>query len=59
MKILSSASRLVFLIITIAVCLFTYKGIVDPKDFMILAVSAFSYYFTKSTPNTPSERSLG
>ena len=59
MKILSSASRLVFLIMTVALCVFTYKGIVDPKDFMMLASMSFTFYFTRKSENTQSGQSLG
>lgn len=59
MKILSSASRLVFLIMTVALCAFTYKGIVDPKDFMMLASMSFTFYFTRKSENTQSGQSLG
>ena len=45
MKILKSASKLVFLIIAISACLGFFLGKLDPKDFMVLAVSAFSFYF--------------
>ena len=45
MKILKSASKLVFLIIAISACLGFFLGKLDPKDFMVLAISAFSFYF--------------
>lgn len=51
-KIFNSASKLVFVLMTLAVIALTFLKIVDAKDFMILAVSAFSFYFTKSLPNT-------
>lgn len=51
MNILASASRIVFIVITLSLCIFTYKWIIDPKDFMILASSVFSFYFTKKDSN--------
>jgi len=51
MTILKSASKLVFVLMAIAVIILTFLKIVEAKDFMILAVSAFSYYFTRATPN--------
>lgn len=47
MKIFESASKVVFLLMTIAVIILTFVGIVDSKDFMLLASAAFTYYFTK------------
>lgn len=49
-KIYTSASRTVFVLMTLAVIGLTFTGIVDPKDFLILASMAFSYYFAKSKP---------
>lgn len=51
MTILKSASKLVFVLMAIAVIVLTFLKIVEAKDFMILAVSAFSYYFTRATPS--------
>lgn len=51
MKILSSASKMVFLLITLTVCvayLFEiYKGVIslDSKDFFALALMVFTFYF--------------
>ena len=45
MEIIKSASKLVFLIMTIATVVLTFMKIVEPKDFMILASMAFSFYF--------------
>lgn len=52
-KIFQSASRIVFILMAIAVIILTFLRIVEAKDFMILAVSAFSYYFTKDRGETP------
>lgn len=46
--LLSSASRMVFLLMTIAVIVLTVMGIMDAKDFMVLASMTFAYYFTKA-----------
>jgi len=48
MNILTSASRIVFVVLTIALCIFTYKQIVDPKDFVTLVSMVFSFYFAKN-----------
>lgn len=55
MTILKSASKLVFVLMAVAVIILTFLKIVEAKDFMILAVSAFSYYFTKATPNSSNQ----
>lgn len=47
MKILESASKLVFLILTLSACIGFFMGILESKDFMLLAISAFSFYFSK------------
>jgi len=50
-NIFNSASKIVFVLIAIAVVGLTYLGKVDAKDFMILASMVFAYYFTKSVPS--------
>lgn len=52
MKILNSASKLVFVLMALSVIALTVVGIVEGKDFMMLASMAFTFYFTKSIPNT-------
>lgn len=44
-KILSSASKLVFLLLAVTACVGFFVGKLDPKDFMVLAGMAFSFYF--------------
>lgn len=50
-NILSSASKLVFLILTLGATIGFFIGILDPKDFMLLAMACFGYYFTKNNTN--------
>lgn len=45
MTILSSASKIVFILMAVAVVMLTFFGKVDAKDFMMLAAMAFSFYF--------------
>ncbi len=45
MTILESASKIVFIMMAIAVIVLTAIGKVDPKDFILLAGMAFSFYF--------------
>ncbi len=46
MKILESASKIVFILMAIGVVGLTYLGTVDPKDFLMLAGMAFTFYFS-------------
>lgn len=57
--VFSSASKLAFLILTLALCIFTYKGIVDPKDFIVLIGMAYTYYFVKKDTPQPVDSQLG
>ncbi len=45
MNILNSASKIVFILMTFATIGGLFTGKIDPKDFMILASMAFSFYF--------------
>jgi asparagine N-glycosylation enzyme membrane subunit Stt3 len=44
-NIFQSASKIVFILMAVAVSVLTFLGKVDPKDFMMLASMAFSFYF--------------
>lgn len=53
-SIYSSASKIVFILMAVAVIVGMFYGKVDAKDFMILASMAFSFYFAnKGEPNEP------
>jgi hypothetical protein len=45
-QILKSASKLAFLALTISACAGFFLGRLEPKDFMLLATSAFTFYFS-------------
>jgi hypothetical protein len=45
MQILESASKIVFIIITLAVVAGLFTKVIDPKDFMVLATMAYTFYF--------------
>lgn len=47
MKILQSASKTVFVLLTIGLITLTVMKIVEPKDFIMLTGMAFTYYFSK------------
>jgi len=44
-SITSSASKIVFILMAVATIAGLFTAKVDPKDFMILASMAFSFYF--------------
>lgn len=55
MNILESASKIVFILMALAVVALTFIGRVDPKDFMMLASMVFTFYFSyKGTSGTVS-----
>lgn len=45
-KIFSSASKIVFLLLTITACISFGLGILGADHFMVLASSAFAFYFS-------------
>jgi hypothetical protein len=54
-KIVSSASKIVFILLAASLVLLTFVGKVEPKDFVMLTGMAFTYYFSKpATPSTTS-----
>lgn len=53
-KIYTSASKIVFILMAVAVIVGMFYGKVEAKDFMILASMAFSFYFAnKGDTNEP------
>ena len=53
MIIFKSASKLVFLLLTITACAGFVLKLLPVDQFMLLAISAFSFYFAKpATPDT-------
>lgn len=46
MDLLKSASKLVFLIMTVAAVGLTAAGVLTGENFMVLATAAFSFYFS-------------
>jgi asparagine N-glycosylation enzyme membrane subunit Stt3 len=45
MKILNSASKIVFILLAVSACAGFFLKLLEPKDFMLLAGMAFSFYF--------------
>lgn len=56
MKILNSASKLVFVVLAVASCVGLFMGNISENNFMLLATSAFAFYFSNkgdTSGNTP------
>lgn len=54
MEILKSASKIVFILLALTACIGFFWGKLDPKDFMVLAGMAFTFYFSnKGNPAEP------
>lgn len=51
MKIFQSATKLVLVLMAVAVVVLTFMRIVDPKDFIALVVMVFMSYFKSSNPS--------
>ncbi len=45
-NVMKSASKIVFILMAIAVIAGLFVGKIDPKDFMVLASMAFTFYFS-------------
>jgi uncharacterized protein YqgC (DUF456 family) len=56
-NLLTSASKLVFLILTITACVGFIIGVLPVDNFMILAVSAYSFFYANK--GNPKEDYLG
>lgn len=57
-QIYQSATKVVFIIMALALVGLTAARIVEPKDFIVLASMAFAFYFTKSGVNTGAAASV-
>ncbi len=53
MQILNSASKIVFIVMALALIVLTILHITEPKDFIMLCGMAFTYYFSKPTTDIP------
>lgn len=47
-KVFSSATRIIAIILTLALVGLTFKGIISGEQFMIVAVLAFKHFFDNS-----------
>lgn len=55
-KIFSSATKLVFVIIALALVGFTAVGIIDGKDFFTIAAMVFTAYYSKNSTGAATEK---
>jgi len=53
-EIIKSASKIVFVLMCLSTIAGLFTGKIDPKDFMVLASMAFTFYFAnKGDSNAP------
>lgn len=46
LNLISSASKVVFIMLAVSACVGFFIGLLESKDFMVLAMSAFTFYFS-------------
>jgi len=56
-NILNSATKLVLLIITIALCVLIWFGKVDGDSFIVISSMVFTFYFSWTTTNAKQDLS--
>jgi hypothetical protein len=52
LQLVRSASKIVFIMLSFTACLGLFYGKISEANFMILAVSAFAFYFSKKGDTT-------
>lgn len=52
-KIISSASKIVFILMTLALIAGLFAGKIEPKDFVMLASMSFTFYFANKGETNP------
>jgi asparagine N-glycosylation enzyme membrane subunit Stt3 len=57
MEIIKSASKIVFILLAVTACVGFFFDKLDAKDFMVLAMAAFTFYFANK--GTPTDQYLG
>ena len=55
-NILGSATKIVFIVVALALVVFTWIGKIDSKDFMVLATMVFSAYYRLNRTDASTER---
>jgi hypothetical protein len=59
MKILQSASKIVFVLLAVTGCAGFFLGKLESKDFMLLAGMAFTFYFSNKGSGDTAQPYLG
>jgi hypothetical protein len=57
-QIFASATKLVFVIITLALIRFTQRWIIDWKDFFTIVAMVFTAYYSKNNTGAITEREI-
>ena len=58
-ELIKSASKVVFILLAITACAGFFLGKLESKDFMVLAISAFTFYFSNKGSGNPTDAYLG
>lgn len=58
-ELIKSASKIVFILLAITACVGFFLGKLESKDFMVLAISAFTFYFSNKGSGNPTDAYLG
>lgn len=58
MKILSSASRTVFVLMTIGLNVLTYLGTIEAKDYITLCGMTFTYYYMRNKNASSTDKAV-
>ena len=58
-NLLTSASKIVFILLALTACAGFFLGKLESKDFMVLAGMAFTFYFSNKGSGNPTEPYLG
>lgn len=58
-EILTSAAKIVFILLTITACVAFLLGILEEQNFMYLTTAAFSFYFANKGSSNPKAPHLG
>lgn len=51
-NILTSASKIVFILLAISACAGFFMHLLEAKDFMVLVMAAFTFYFSNKGETT-------
>ena len=58
-KLFSSATKIVFIAVAFGFIGLTFIGLIEPKDFMVVAIMVFSFYYGKERKNDEDLSQIG